>query len=174
MNGRQHPEAERACACPSTDGVIRHQRETCTDPVVARLGWYADTQPPAEADDFGPFFHTVSAGYALPASAFGKEPCGECGGGYAQEHVGPPASRQPIPHAQECPQVTVTASLPPLEALEALTAHGYGYPSARGLLHLADREGFAVDGDVTVRPDEEHQGCFIIARQQQPEPEAGA
>ena len=49
MNGRQHPEAERACACPSSDGVIRHQRETCADPVVARLGWYADSQPSAAA-----------------------------------------------------------------------------------------------------------------------------
>lgn len=32
----------RACSCPESDGAIRHQRSSCTDPVVARLGWYAD------------------------------------------------------------------------------------------------------------------------------------
>jgi hypothetical protein len=30
------------CGCP-IDGVVeRHQSGTCTDPVVARLNWYAD------------------------------------------------------------------------------------------------------------------------------------
>lgn len=35
----------RACDCPVRDGNTYHQRETCTDPVAARLGWYADDQP---------------------------------------------------------------------------------------------------------------------------------
>ena len=30
------------CGCPAVDGVIRHQRGTCTDPAVAGLDWYAD------------------------------------------------------------------------------------------------------------------------------------
>lgn len=30
------------CDCPAGDGVIRHQRATCTDPVARRLGWFAD------------------------------------------------------------------------------------------------------------------------------------
>lgn len=29
------------CGCPEADGQIRHQRGTCTDPVVDSLGWYA-------------------------------------------------------------------------------------------------------------------------------------
>jgi len=36
-------EPERACDCPVAGGMVRHQRQTCTDPVVAQLGWYADT-----------------------------------------------------------------------------------------------------------------------------------
>ena len=35
--------ADRVCECPEQDGKIRHQRATCTDPIVARLNWYADT-----------------------------------------------------------------------------------------------------------------------------------
>lgn len=31
-----------SCGCPNDEGLIRHQRETCTDPVVAKLGWYFD------------------------------------------------------------------------------------------------------------------------------------
>jgi hypothetical protein len=30
----------RACSCPESDGQIRHQRSTCTDPVVAQLDWF--------------------------------------------------------------------------------------------------------------------------------------
>jgi hypothetical protein len=30
----------KACGCPEQDGRIYHQRETCTDPLVARLDWY--------------------------------------------------------------------------------------------------------------------------------------
>lgn len=33
---------EEGCSCPSADGKTYHQRTTCTDPVVARLDWYAD------------------------------------------------------------------------------------------------------------------------------------
>lgn len=29
------------CGCPVIGGMVRHQRATCTDPVVARLDWYA-------------------------------------------------------------------------------------------------------------------------------------
>jgi len=36
MAGEREP-----CGCPrDTDGMIRHVEGTCTDPVVARLGWY--------------------------------------------------------------------------------------------------------------------------------------
>lgn len=30
----------RACTCPTVHGVIRHEREWCTDPVVIRLDWF--------------------------------------------------------------------------------------------------------------------------------------
>jgi len=47
----QPPAAD--CGCPRGDGEIRHQRGTCTDPVVAKLNWYADdTPPPAVMDEF--------------------------------------------------------------------------------------------------------------------------
>lgn len=36
---------DKACSCPVTDGVIRHQRATCTDGIVAWFGWYADGEP---------------------------------------------------------------------------------------------------------------------------------
>jgi hypothetical protein len=37
------PDAEvRACRCPLVHGVIRHERETCTDPVAIRLDWFPD------------------------------------------------------------------------------------------------------------------------------------
>lgn len=37
-------DAHRApvCGCPERDGMVYRQRGTCTDPVVARLDWYAD------------------------------------------------------------------------------------------------------------------------------------
>lgn len=38
--------AAAPCGCPRAEGIIRHQSRTCTDTVVARLGWYAD-QPAA-------------------------------------------------------------------------------------------------------------------------------
>jgi hypothetical protein len=31
----------RDCNCPEYGGMIYHQQATCTDPVAARLGWYA-------------------------------------------------------------------------------------------------------------------------------------
>jgi len=45
--GRNEPQQQpaavlRACDCPEVDGRVRHKRETCTDPVVSHLGWYAD------------------------------------------------------------------------------------------------------------------------------------
>jgi hypothetical protein len=33
-----------SCGCPVDNGLVRHARLTCTDPVVARLGWYFDGQ----------------------------------------------------------------------------------------------------------------------------------
>jgi hypothetical protein len=42
LRPREAVAATRACSCPESDGAIRHQRSSCTDPVVARLGWYAD------------------------------------------------------------------------------------------------------------------------------------
>jgi hypothetical protein len=37
------------CGCPARDGMIYHDRATCTDPVVARLGWYGTPAPPSTA-----------------------------------------------------------------------------------------------------------------------------
>lgn len=33
---------EVLCGCPVQDGMTYHDRETCADPVVARLNWFAD------------------------------------------------------------------------------------------------------------------------------------
>ena len=33
-----------SCGCPVDNGLVRHAKATCTDPVVARLGWYFDGQ----------------------------------------------------------------------------------------------------------------------------------
>jgi hypothetical protein len=33
-----------SCGCPVDNGLVRHARAMCTDPVVARLGWYFDGQ----------------------------------------------------------------------------------------------------------------------------------
>lgn len=30
----------RECECPTVHGVIRHDRDTCTDPVAIRLDWF--------------------------------------------------------------------------------------------------------------------------------------
>jgi uncharacterized protein (DUF4415 family) len=52
-----------SCGCPETDGKIYHQRGTCTDPVAARLDWYADGPAPAaaatpgQADETPPSLH---------------------------------------------------------------------------------------------------------------------
>lgn len=40
-SGTKHQDAE-SCGCPKQDGMIRHQKDTCADPIVARLDWYAD------------------------------------------------------------------------------------------------------------------------------------
>lgn len=37
------------CGCPKRDGMVYHQRATCTDPIAARLDWYADADPAAAA-----------------------------------------------------------------------------------------------------------------------------
>lgn len=33
-------DQHQVCACPSVHGIIRHDRDSCTDPVVVRLDWY--------------------------------------------------------------------------------------------------------------------------------------
>lgn len=33
---------ERACECPTRDGMVYHQRPTCTDPITRRLDWFAE------------------------------------------------------------------------------------------------------------------------------------
>jgi hypothetical protein len=33
-----------SCGCPADNGLVRNAQATCTDPVVARLGWYFDGQ----------------------------------------------------------------------------------------------------------------------------------
>jgi hypothetical protein len=38
----------RDCECPKRDGMIYHQRETCTDPIAKLLNWYADSNPEAD------------------------------------------------------------------------------------------------------------------------------
>jgi hypothetical protein len=35
-----NPLSEPACGCPVQDGMVRHQRGACTDPVVIKLGWF--------------------------------------------------------------------------------------------------------------------------------------
>jgi len=45
--GADYADEEQAaelapCGCPKADGMIRHQRSSCTDPIVARLDLYAD------------------------------------------------------------------------------------------------------------------------------------
>lgn len=37
---RPSTKPQRNCTCPEVNGMIRHLRATCTDPVVAELGWY--------------------------------------------------------------------------------------------------------------------------------------
>ncbi len=34
-------DAQQQCPCPVVDGMIYHDREICTDPIVSRLGWFA-------------------------------------------------------------------------------------------------------------------------------------
>lgn len=38
----EHGAEVAPCGCPTRDGMIRHQRSSCTDPIAARLDWYAD------------------------------------------------------------------------------------------------------------------------------------
>jgi hypothetical protein len=40
---------EQSYGCPVDNGLVRHARATCTDPVVARLGWYFDIEPTVRA-----------------------------------------------------------------------------------------------------------------------------
>lgn len=40
------PDPPPQCDCPEGDGVIRHRRATCTDPIVAKLDWYAEAGRP--------------------------------------------------------------------------------------------------------------------------------
>lgn len=41
----QASAGRESCGCPAGNDMVYHQRGTCTDPVVAKLGWYADGQP---------------------------------------------------------------------------------------------------------------------------------
>jgi hypothetical protein len=55
VSGTRRPEAggmtaQAYCSCPVTDGMIRHQQQTCTDPIVAKFGWYADQDPRPSGD----------------------------------------------------------------------------------------------------------------------------
>jgi hypothetical protein len=66
------------CGCPSADGKTYHQQETCTDPVVAALGWYAGPKPgpTAEQDGTG----TTGRDEITPATAAGRNySCPDCG-----------------------------------------------------------------------------------------------
>ena len=42
------------CNCPVRDGNVYHQRASCTDPVVAKLGWYDDVAAGRGAADGTP------------------------------------------------------------------------------------------------------------------------
>ncbi len=42
--GRSANPDEPPCGCPVANGLVLHARATCTDPVVARLGWCFDGQ----------------------------------------------------------------------------------------------------------------------------------
>lgn len=46
----QGPETS-SCGCPIDEGLVRHRRATCTDPVVAKLGWYFEPKAPASHRD---------------------------------------------------------------------------------------------------------------------------
>jgi hypothetical protein len=41
LHDRPPATATGECGCPERDGRIYHQQGSCTDPVVARFGWYA-------------------------------------------------------------------------------------------------------------------------------------
>jgi hypothetical protein len=88
----------RACGCPEQDGRIYHQRETCTDPLVARLDWYG-TLPPPPGDlsggdwDDEPCSHVCEDDGCEDEwgfSACTHSHCGNCGGcgcpGYCDDH----------------------------------------------------------------------------------------
>lgn len=53
----------KTCGCPVLDGTVRHDRATCDDPVVAKLGWYADEPAPE------PLLCWCCAQYGLTAHA---------------------------------------------------------------------------------------------------------
>ena len=44
---RPSTKPQRDCNCPEANGMIRHLRATCTDAIVATLGWYSDDAPGA-------------------------------------------------------------------------------------------------------------------------------
>jgi hypothetical protein len=66
-----------ACPCPVGPAGIRHLRATCTDPVVARLNWYAD-DPVVDVDEAAAVdqLAAVDRGQpdppALPGDAWGR------------------------------------------------------------------------------------------------------
>lgn len=82
------------CGCPVRDRLVYHQRGTCTDPVVARLGWYAETEPPerVKVGEWPPE-HPAHNGHALrpPQDVPGQEASGEGPDITAgRQHHGPP------------------------------------------------------------------------------------
>ena len=52
------------CNCPVSDGKIYHLRGSCTDPVAARLGWYADDTAVVLADaSFAAYWDALPSTY---------------------------------------------------------------------------------------------------------------
>lgn len=57
------PLAEKTapCGCTRFDGVIRHQRSVCTDPIVAQMNWYAEDRADYLGMALGDFLFSAMA-----------------------------------------------------------------------------------------------------------------
>lgn len=70
-----------SCGCPEDEGLVRHQKGTCTDPVVAELGWYFE--PPAgpapAADPVAACLAGIKERSEQPLSHVGSLPIGHDG-----------------------------------------------------------------------------------------------
>lgn len=79
------PNPPPQCDCPKEGGVICHRRATCTDPIVAKLNWYADETEalfaPEHAHELNP---PPSSGPVLDML---------CRGGNHEGCIGPPGTR---------------------------------------------------------------------------------